>query len=179
MKIASAPAWSSRSGSAQCRRDVPFCDTAAKALFSTYKCWIYPIILLNQENVRHTISRITNYNSVGAKRVQLGLTRARNELYIQNKTNPLETKTQIKSIILCFCFPIQYINFKRYNNYNKLQPGLPHLCHHWGPLPNLGDDSAGDLIALEIPTVTVKGIPIFPTPKTLTEIAIWYPEMVP
>lgn len=28
----SAPAWSSRSGSAQCRRDVPFCDTAAKAL---------------------------------------------------------------------------------------------------------------------------------------------------
>ena len=33
--FASAPAWSSRSGSAQCRRDVPFCDTSAKASLIT------------------------------------------------------------------------------------------------------------------------------------------------
>ena len=32
--VASAPAWSSRSVS-QCRGDVPFCDTAAKALLTT------------------------------------------------------------------------------------------------------------------------------------------------
>ena len=98
-----------------------FATQQPRPWFSTYKCWIHPIILPNQENLQkqQIIQRQPYWN----------------------------WKRHIKFYIFCVCvclilsFNNILIYFKKMQQlHNTLQPRWPHLCHHWGPLPNLGAD---------------------------------------